>query len=317
MSELPIDGVPENGEEVSIGEWISLSTSIKGSILKKNNLKNRTPYVFRIRKKDHMGEWDFFSAPSETFWTLPAGTLRMKSGPVIQSIEYDSVVLSWVAVENASCYQLQMAEYANPVWNTVSSMLHQTTVRKKGLSAGQSWIFRVRPLFHESGASSQTDDESTWTFSEPSDVVSPPSLANNIRKILPGELINAHGEKIPVDKLAGKVVAFYFSAHWCGPCRSFTPQLSNFYQQMKRAERQFEVVFVSCDHDTNSMLSYFQTMPWLAVSFEENARLDISSHFDIKGIPRLIVFGKSGKVVAENAVQSGLTEQLLLTWTTT
>ena len=26
------------------------------------------------------------------------------------------------------------------------------------------------------------------------------------------------------------IVAFYFSAHWCGPCRDFTPILSKFYE---------------------------------------------------------------------------------------
>ena len=29
-----------------------------------------------------------------------------------------------------------------------------------------------------------------------------------------------------------KVLAFYFSAHWCPPCRLFTPVLAEFYSVM-------------------------------------------------------------------------------------
>ena len=33
------------------------------------------------------------------------------------------------------------------------------------------------------------------------------------------------------DALAGKqIVCFYFSAHWCPPCRHFTPILKDFYE---------------------------------------------------------------------------------------
>ena len=27
-----------------------------------------------------------------------------------------------------------------------------------------------------------------------------------------------------------KIVAFYFSAHWCPPCKAFTPILKKFYE---------------------------------------------------------------------------------------
>ena len=33
------------------------------------------------------------------------------------------------------------------------------------------------------------------------------------------------------DALANKkLVAFYFSAHWCPPCKAFTPVLKKFYE---------------------------------------------------------------------------------------
>jgi nucleoredoxin len=56
------------------------------------------------------------------------------------------------------------------------------------------------------------------------------------------ELINgktlkkADGSNVQADAaLAGKaVVCLYFSAHWCPPCRAFTPVLKDFYEVCAR-----------------------------------------------------------------------------------
>eukprot|EP00878_Enallax_costatus_P044465 GHUV01053103.1.p1 GENE.GHUV01053103.1~~GHUV01053103.1.p1 ORF type:complete len:175 (+),score=11.38 GHUV01053103.1:78-527(+) len=60
----------------------------------------------------------------------------------------------------------------------------------------------------------------------------------------------AGGESIDVpadDALKGKHVGIYFSAHWCPPCRAFTPQLANTYTKLKKDGIDFEIVFVSMD----------------------------------------------------------------------
>ena len=44
-----------------------------------------------------------------------------------------------------------------------------------------------------------------------------------------------------------KSVGFYFSAHWCPPCRSFTPELAELYKQVQATSHSFRTVFVSCD----------------------------------------------------------------------
>jgi nucleoredoxin len=41
----------------------------------------------------------------------------------------------------------------------------------------------------------------------------------------------------------------YFSAHWCGPCKSFTPTFAKEYEKLKSDGKNVEVVFVSSDKD--------------------------------------------------------------------
>ncbi|VDN31819.1 unnamed protein product [Gongylonema pulchrum] len=53
-----------------------------------------------------------------------------------------------------------------------------------------------------------------------------------------------------------KIVALYFSAHWCPPCRQFTPVLKEFYEEIDNDE--FEIVFVSLDHSENDLKQYLE-----------------------------------------------------------
>jgi len=52
----------------------------------------------------------------------------------------------------------------------------------------------------------------------------------------------------------------YFSAHWCPPCRKFTPVLSEAYTKLKAERDDFELVFVSSDRDQEGFDEYFGEM---------------------------------------------------------
>jgi thiol-disulfide isomerase/thioredoxin len=50
----------------------------------------------------------------------------------------------------------------------------------------------------------------------------------------------------------------YFSAHWCGPCRRFTPNLIKTYndlQKIPHAADKFEILFNSWDNDRSEQLT--------------------------------------------------------------
>lgn len=116
-------------------------------------------------------------------------------------------------------------------------------------------------------------------------------------------LVTRSGLAAPANALEGKVVAIYFSAHWCGPCRMFTPMLRKFYTTLKSKGKELEIVFVSLDNSEASFESYFlnEHGDWLAVEYESDMREELASMYGVRGIPTLVVVDSSGRIVVEDA----------------
>lgn len=98
--------------------------------------------------------------------------------------------------------------------------------------------------------------------------------------------------------ISGKVVALYFSAHWCPPCRAFTPALKQFYESLKQEGQEVEIIFVSGDKSEADFKEYFHNEhgDWLAVEFSAAEERDkLSKQFGVEGIPSLIVVDSKGK----------------------
>ena len=89
----------------------------------------------------------------------------------------------------------------------------------------------------------------------------------------------------------------YFSAHWCPPCRGFTPKLINFYEVANKTNKQLEIIFVSSDKTEAEFNEYFGTMPWLSIPFKDEAIQNLKDAFDIMGIPTFLVFNSEGKLI--------------------
>jgi len=96
-------------------------------------------------------------------------------------------------------------------------------------------------------------------------------------------------------------VGIYFSAHWCPPCRGFTPQLAEIYRNLKAAGKKFEVVFVSSDQDYEGFNAYFAEMPWLALPYDKReTKQELSSKFGVSGIPTLILLNPDGSTITQD-----------------
>jgi len=113
----------------------------------------------------------------------------------------------------------------------------------------------------------------------------------------PDKLVDANGKKVSRDSLKGKTVGIYFSAHWCPPCRQFTPLLVKFRDKHKR---EFEVVFVSSDNSPEEKKEYMRSekMKWPTIEgIQSKEATELAQKFQIDGIPSLIIIGPDGKPI--------------------
>jgi nucleoredoxin len=122
----------------------------------------------------------------------------------------------------------------------------------------------------------------------------------NLVRLQNGNLVSSYDEELAPKQIYG----LYFSAHWCPPCRKFTPQLVAYYNQIAHDHPEFEIIFVSADKSAEDMATYMREsgMPWPAVEYGKLANVPALQKYAGRGIPDLVIVDASGKVLADSFV---------------
>jgi nucleoredoxin len=130
------------------------------------------------------------------------------------------------------------------------------------------------------------------------------STTGAIYSFVKGDLVRPkNGSLVHVDDEAvakKKLIAFYFSAYWCGPCRKFTPQLVEYYNRITPLHPEFEIIFFSLDKSAAKMEAYMRemNMPWPALDYQKLAEKEVLKKNAGSGIPSLVLVDQSGKVLS-------------------
>ncbi|XP_046576967.1 LOW QUALITY PROTEIN: nucleoredoxin-like [Haliotis rubra] len=128
------------------------------------------------------------------------------------------------------------------------------------------------------------------------------SVGNDFAELFGQSVMGKDKSEVPVSSFTGeqKYVGIYFSAHWCPPCRNFTPVLVEFYKKVK--SKGLEIVFVSSDRDQESFDDYYDSMPWLTISYADRDRKgQLCEKFGVSGIPSFILLdGNTGAMITKD-----------------
>jgi len=120
----------------------------------------------------------------------------------------------------------------------------------------------------------------------------------NLQKLENGKLV-----QVDNSALEGKKVALYFSAHWCPPCRGFTPVLKKFYEDVKAQDKGLEIVFITSDSSPDAQVQYMKEAhgSWLTLAHGDPFIAVLKQKYGISGIPTLVIINSKGDVITKNA----------------
>jgi nucleoredoxin len=129
------------------------------------------------------------------------------------------------------------------------------------------------------------------------------SQSNSIAALVKGALVTSRNgvlrPYLDAEFEKKKLIGLYMSAHWCPPCRKFTPQLVAYYNKIGATHPEFEILFVSHDKSSGAMEGYMrdEQMPWPAVSYDKVAGNTALNKYFGGSIPCLVVVDETGKVI--------------------
>lgn len=132
------------------------------------------------------------------------------------------------------------------------------------------------------------------------------SSVGALSEFLKGDLVqfrNGSVKHVDDTLLASKkMIAIYFSAHWCGPCRKFTPQLVEYYNRVAAQHPEFEIVFYSHDRSPADFANYMRetNMPWVAIDFEKLKGKEALTKNAGSGIPSLVLLDSMGNLISSS-----------------
>ncbi|WP_164109946.1 MULTISPECIES: TlpA family protein disulfide reductase [Sphingobacterium] len=129
------------------------------------------------------------------------------------------------------------------------------------------------------------------------------SIMNNIAPLKVGEqgldfsFPDKNGKVVRFSDLRGKVVLIDVWATWCGPCKAEIPHLKKLEEEMNGTDLEIVSISVDEDKDKEKWLKMIKDEKLGGIQLFASGWGGIAEYYKINGIPRFMVFDRSGNIV--------------------
>ena len=110
-----------------------------------------------------------------------------------------------------------------------------------------------------------------------------------------------NGKEVSLSDFKGKVVVVDVWATWCGPCKGELPFLKKLEEEMHGKDVVFIGVSLDEAKDKQKWIDFVKKENLKGVQLHASGWSQIARDYEIKGIPRFMLFDKRGNIVTENA----------------
>jgi thiol-disulfide isomerase/thioredoxin len=106
------------------------------------------------------------------------------------------------------------------------------------------------------------------------------------------------GNKIRISDYHGKVVIVSFWASWCGPCMKEMPVLAGVVKRV--GPDQLQVIAINHRDEYERFKYVVKVLKDLPITVLRDQNSKTATKYQVRGIPRMIIIGRDGKVAADH-----------------